>query len=814
MTDRMQATPRKRPGLGVLADVVGAVDDFAQAPFGYPNPPVALLSELLGVPAVRRTLERLTYGEPLTTGAGQTLRIRDDTDEAALSALGPLGKVAALTKGLPVGASIKAKGGNWLAGADGAEVAGSYKRASNPAVNDLANEGRMMSRRERETLRTNPINDAMNTWLDQKLAKYVNNDMATPEDPVRLLAERGVLHIDPDRLGNDQLRARGRLAAKHGKAQANAQSDAAKAWEHSTDGSIEVTKARRYQPGEISGLMDSDAQKAVKANPWLSKLDPDAQVNSMSRLGGDQLGFDHLTDELRNALDPASGLPRNLLLTPEQLSKVTVPQAVERVAKINEWRAAQKAEANATRANNAATVLHKEYPDKGFKWVELSGGDTLPEGWKRKANGDFIMPSGQVTSRHPGNSALADALKYEGETMGHCVGGYCDDVLSGESRIYSLRDAKGQPHVTIEASPYDDELMKIVQIKGKGNKAPNPEYLPFVQDFVRSGKWSDVGDFSNTGFMREFRPGDQLRIGAETLQIPDGSYFANRNEVADFVRNGFGDRVDPKALEDYARQLTGGTTANELDNMLRGDVPGFCCGGPVDLQSLSRKYAKGGAVSSQGDTPGRQELEALVAEVLGGSGEPQADPRANYLPQLQMLQRLMGGRQPRMGFADGGAVFGGGSGSSLGGFMRPDGVTWEYPDGTTFTNVGPQLNMATLGSQGVASNAPMQQTYTPSTVTYDTPVIQPTYAPQGNAPAFGGTQPSSANPNPPTTPPGPASNGLGLPSTTGGTRYTPMPTTVYTTPPDMRDQGSWFPINYNPAKVSDLVKHLRSQMYA
>jgi len=142
------------------------------------------------------------------------------------------------------------------------------------------------------------------------------------------------------------------------------------------------------------------------------------------------------------------------------------------------------------------------------------------------------------------SSMLADALKYEGDTMGHCVGGYCDDVAEGRSRIYSLRDAKGQPHVTVEVQPYDAggymqdmfdnvrnmpaELMqqlvethgprndrwyakvardpryqeyaqsvpknpRIVQIKGKGNAKPKDDYIPFVQDFVKSGQWSDVG---------------------------------------------------------------------------------------------------------------------------------------------------------------------------------------------------------------------------------------------------------------------------------------------------------------------------------
>jgi hypothetical protein len=42
---------------------------------------------------------------------------------------------------------------------------------------------------------------------------------------------------------------------------------------------------------------------------------------------------------------------------------------------------------------------------------------------------------------------------------------------------------------------------RVLQIKGKGNKKPNDEYLPFVQDFVKSGKWSDVGDLQNSGLV-------------------------------------------------------------------------------------------------------------------------------------------------------------------------------------------------------------------------------------------------------------------------------------------------------------------------
>jgi hypothetical protein len=130
--------------------------------------------------------------------------------------------------------------------------------------------------------------------------------------------------------------------------------------------------------------------------------------------------------------------------------------------------------------------------------------------------------------------------------MGHCVGGYCDDVASGRTKIYSLRDAKGKPHATVEVSKPDlqDAAMReqwlasdrdidydkwleasypdrfnelnvprIKQIKGFKNQAPDASVQPFVQDFVRSGKWSDVGDLQNTGLRRVTEQGLRGKLG-------------------------------------------------------------------------------------------------------------------------------------------------------------------------------------------------------------------------------------------------------------------------------------------------------------
>jgi hypothetical protein len=292
-------------------------------------------------------------------------------------------------------------------------------------------------------------------------------------------------------------------------------------------------------------------------NPWIAKLDPESKVYS-AYIG--DLGIDHVIDVIRQDV-------RDGRIRPEQLNKLSMDQAIQRTAEFNMEQAKKMREA--VIKNTEGFPIHKEYADEGYKWVELSTPkmpDVLPEGWSepvQKGNAlQTVSPKGKIVlgfnlpdlvkniyRRHPetpGNpeKALEDALKYEGDTMGHCVGNYCPDVIQGKSRIYSLRDKRGEPHVTVEVKPnehldynkwfdkqpeevqnriakrrLDDKnhdiyegpeyladraalLPKITQIKGKGNAKPKEEYLPFVQDFVRGGEWSDVGDFKNTGLVK------------------------------------------------------------------------------------------------------------------------------------------------------------------------------------------------------------------------------------------------------------------------------------------------------------------------
>ena len=103
---------------------------------------------------------------------------------------------------------------------------------------------------------------------------------------------------------------------------------------------------------------------------------------------------------------------------------MSIEKAIRYTANYDAEKAKAMAKAHATSIEGMP--VPKAYND-GFKWVELKH-ETDPK-------------------------KTAAALKSEGEMMGHCVGGYCPSVESGEIQIFSLRSPDGKSHVTIEARP-------------------------------------------------------------------------------------------------------------------------------------------------------------------------------------------------------------------------------------------------------------------------------------------------------------------------------------------------------------------------
>jgi hypothetical protein len=550
--------------------------------------------------------------------------LREDPEKYLMEQLGP-GALAGI---------IKMPGGNYLAGQ--VEKALAETKTKIPWTNQQISEMPQVAKAHEKDL-------ALNKFIETKLTKYVKNDMATERDPLRLQADKWATEqqpkllaekdaqiakakadmekaqrergVEPEMLTRSRARIlelekeRDFIAERTGlhyvprqtpelyqggvnfarqnqgfPSTAVARSEAGKLWEDFSDRFL----ANRSTVEEVTApnyfLRDTDAQRIMAENPWLSQVPPETQVRFLnSGLNQQDTGFKHMADELRNALNPSSGLPPSLQISTKDLEKMTVPQAADLVDRINAHRAVQKAEANKLAAQKSIEV-YKEYPEteQGLRWVEMKIPSMpedfkLPEGYKvvkddrsqmqktpwfvRGPDGDIIsgdrglfhatpeeaLKNATEKTYREGYPELESALKYEGDIMQHCVGGHCPDVISGESRIFSLRDSSGMPHATVEVAPdpintWDDvsnvvgpeeasrlwkefsseprtkrrnystflEFIekkglqapeKIKQIKGVLNKKPEDEYIPFVQDFVKSQRWSSVGDMANTGLI-------------------------------------------------------------------------------------------------------------------------------------------------------------------------------------------------------------------------------------------------------------------------------------------------------------------------
>ena len=450
---------------------------------------------------------------------------------------------------------IKPYGGNWLSGQDRLTVPENdlrrlkttthankdpaetlremYERYTPEALQALQVAQRGVVRASMDMLERDA---AVNKWIDSNLKNYVKKEMGTPDDPVRRLAEEGIVHspLREDAGAGDYLRAQ--RVAEGFPAEGMGRSELAKRWEDLADDSIRVTKAGAiqdqantgaklvvaraeldahkkqidedfiallkdkgglddkdrnvfdmmpsFQKAEILGdtkykelqgnvnellARESGFEKAAgDLNPFVAKLDPETRLYSGSTY---DLGFDHIVDVLKE--DLATGRIR-----PEQLNKVSMEQAVRRTFEYDQEMAKKMAETQAKVTEGMPLV--KEYPE-GYKWIELatpkleslpegSSFQTLPTGMIQVVDNSgkpLTVPAKdeahalRLLAKERGYKNLEDALKYEGDKMGHCVGGYCPDVAAGKTKIYSLRDAKGEPHVTIEVTPHNPNLEAI-----------------------------------------------------------------------------------------------------------------------------------------------------------------------------------------------------------------------------------------------------------------------------------------------------------------------------------------------------------------
>ena len=479
-----------------LPDIPGAVGDLAD--MLYAGGASALqgqkrrsIAPLGAGPAIRRAIAKKSPLEqvemratPETDWVEEGVRFANPAMFMSPKNIAQLGGLA-LAGGVP-GASmaiVKPRGGNWFTG-HGSELELGMEWFAQGHNTPMFGAERAKALRE---------------WLSGPLMRYIKRDLATENDPVRKLLELDppVSHVNPETFlewaGYGPLAA---IAAKSRKAakmpvEGVGTSPLSRAWETIADASIKNKKAGKIKPEDYPA---GDPM----AQDWVAKLPKNTPIyddRSAGHIPSD-LKLYNLRDELWNAVRQDSDLPENLRLKPEDFQQMGIEKAVRHVADINNWRAGPKAAAAQKMLSGPGVKLLREYPEnnpKGLRWVELNDDYTS----YKDMDEDAAMEAAA--------GAVQKQLKYEGDTMGHCVGDYCDDVLSGTARIFSLRDAKGAPHVTVEVVPTDIGDI-IQQIRGRQDLPPKDEYLPFVQDFIRKpyhgGQWYDeIGDFGSTGLL-------------------------------------------------------------------------------------------------------------------------------------------------------------------------------------------------------------------------------------------------------------------------------------------------------------------------
>ena len=583
------------------------------------------------------------------------------------------GKAATALSGLGALGVIKPKGGNWLAG--------SIERALKPMKNEPIISGELIdaaSDRELfkeyqqsykkdptvglvEWTRKNhpevyddllrPEEAAINNWIDTKLGKYIRNEMATPEDPVRALAERGVLHVDPEAglyHGRRAVHPSGEVFDKLG------QSEAAKSWENASDYMVSSSPAEIYQNFGSSNL----------GLDWVNKLDPSTPFYSVRNTAGPELGFNHLIDELTNAASPDSDLPRSLQLSPEKLQKVTVPQAVELVDKINKWRAeeAVKAERAGMLGNLQATPRITD--------------DSFQLSFVGKPGGAWVDIPETVTDK--GMKLCSSIGK---------AGGWCTQAEwaaksygSGENRLTALVDTEGRPHVQAkitsivdDTGAFDaviDDLTPTQEAAwdahfGASNGPPElTDALGWLQEHAPNvyKKYQDVlaSQPKEPPDITELKPvGNSFKSErAQEYGKRDPEYFRKvENAVLKFLNSGKWGKVkdldlygivdlqrDPVNLMAYLRDITkqDSRAAQALFNQAvdrNPNAPRFMTGRQLrEFVGPTEGYAAGGAVRMKdggkppkrraSDLPGYGEgsAGALSDVVRGFMGEKPAEP--------------------------------------------------------------------------------------------------------------------------------------------------------------------------------------------
>jgi hypothetical protein len=447
---------------------------------------------------------------------------------------------------------------------------------------------------------------ALNEWMQTKLAKYIRSDMATENDQFVKATDQGKkLHLHE---GIDEVLAP--MDVEHVRLMEGlprkgfAKTELGKKVEAQVDSSIFP---------QTVGDMES-----YELHPTARYLQDEAPFTRVYQPGynlADRMQFPKLLEGMEDMLaqrnykaygEFSSPIPEQYHLTPEKLQGLSPVQASEKVALFNQWKEVERQKQAAQYLDKYGNT-YKKY-DNGRKWIAM---DDLAE-----------------------EPMQAELAKQAG-----CLGGWCtqntDQAMingSGDNRLHILFDDKAVPRIQltvtkstprvgdfidqmeyyqvnnfqnkhgnlnylpeeqIQATPEyqawartQDNSERITQIKGQfdriniANDSNTGKYLKEVQDFVKSKDWATVDNLDGINMVNL---GEQIGGYHDTPILLDimkklngNSVYADKSEAANILS---------KAQEIQNKQMN---TFRPPSGPQRNSL--FANGGMVERQPSTARY--------------------------------------------------------------------------------------------------------------------------------------------------------------------------------------------------------------------------------
>jgi hypothetical protein len=412
-------------------------------------------------------------------------------------------------------------------------------------------------------------------FIKKKLGKYIRSDFGTEEDPLRRAIESG--RLETFGKDKDTFRSYALKAAREG--DPDAVFDVTKAYDIGTGIRPTVMlPTRDFGEGQLAKqkAVDDLVSKIVAegGDPEIARSMVGRQLRSVSRDETDkvlQTGEEGYSKVLKT-FGVDKNRPKDMGFFERALDQGDIAYGKD-FLNLQFLRPQDLAEAlGAIPSNKLASMDFPEAVvegnrlmkksrdlDENIKIAEKGKGSTLPK---------EILFFGTKPLKTPAKSGQwinitdPDAARLEGALMRHSVHGYGKEgpyglggkqaLLSGKANLFSLRDEKGLPMVTVEMENMAMQKMsdrealktpdfKVRQVQGKFNSAPE-DYIDDVFDLAETinGRWSE-GPAGNQRYGKD-RSGKDLD---EPKIIEWGKLFANRKaqgkaaggEITKFIKD-------------------------------------------------------------------------------------------------------------------------------------------------------------------------------------------------------------------------------------------------------------------------------------